>query len=524
MDLDKEILRTFDMRSEFFFPIICQEEAKSFVKALIVSGVSCACLCAELQEPEGTFMSWKNGLARSGVGKKMVRRINQPLERYLWSLGELEELERDVHKEVERIRDTKNARLKVQERIVQGRKGTSKEGVRKKVSNFVGMKKAVGMDGKDGRATRKVSKVKNWSSKAACWAGEDDKGEDFTMIKLKKVGRPDLYGDEKGSEKGEEEDKEEDKKEDKEVKRRSERKAERRAQSRHVALENNDACVAVKDIIANFNNNSNDDNNTDYNNDDSSINNGNNNSNNDNSNINNGDYNSNNDNSNINNGDNSSNNSNNDDVYSETESSEESVKMAECQSDKPLDEEEEEEEEEDDDDDDDDDDGDDDDDDDEEEKEEENEEEENEKENEDNEEEKEEKEDKEEEEEGNEEKEANKHVSQGSKAHAAASDDKPCDFLYVLSDSNSCSNSPVRKHRFKVGVTECPEEELKKASQFNLDIKLISATAVCRAAEVLEALQRVLQDCRMEGKDDWFFCPLPRMLQCTSRVTTAYLR
>ena len=377
-DIDKKILKTFDNCSEFYFPIVCQQEAKSFVKALFNDGVSKETLCEEVNECETTFTSWTNGLAKSGVGRKVIKRINKPLENYLWTSLELEELNRDVHKEIERIKDTKNTRLKVQKRILMGK------------CDYL-LKQASTKSGGEKFYNQNVPKNE----------------EDFKNIKLKKVGRTDLYEDknEAHKENGEGNGKRNDK-----------------AREEEDEDDTKNVCVPIKDLIANFNQNS---------------------------------------------------------LKKESSASESGstksddfeylpkncLKNYEQNQNASLVE--------------------------------------------------------------NNSNTATKNETNDSEVELRENDlpQEPCDenagdltsnYLYVFSDSSSCSGSPVRSHRFKVGLTECPMEELKRASQFNLDIKLISATAVCKPQKVLQALQLHMQEFKM--KDNWYFCPLSKIIQSTSEA------
>ena len=62
---DELILQIFEEQEDsFYFPVHTQKEARSFVKALHIKGVSYQNLCEEIGEFEHNFTSWKKGLGR----------------------------------------------------------------------------------------------------------------------------------------------------------------------------------------------------------------------------------------------------------------------------------------------------------------------------------------------------------------------------------------------------------------------------------------------------------------------------
>lgn len=87
--LDEVILQVFEESSEtFHFPVTSQKDARAFVKALHQKGLSYDSLSHEIKEPEQNFSAWRTGISRSGIGNRVLERINRPLQDVLLSDGE----------------------------------------------------------------------------------------------------------------------------------------------------------------------------------------------------------------------------------------------------------------------------------------------------------------------------------------------------------------------------------------------------------------------------------------------------
>lgn len=88
--LDDVILTVFEQafsyaRSSrhFYFPVTSQREARAFVDELHRQGVHYQDVCAAVGEFEQNFTSWRKGLNRPSVGNRVVERINRPLQQLL---------------------------------------------------------------------------------------------------------------------------------------------------------------------------------------------------------------------------------------------------------------------------------------------------------------------------------------------------------------------------------------------------------------------------------------------------------
>ncbi|ESO06915.1 hypothetical protein HELRODRAFT_191242 [Helobdella robusta] len=437
MDIDNMIIKTFSDNQGIYYPIVCQREAKNFVKLMIKNGISNLTMSEEIGEPEVTFTSWKNGLNKSSVGRKVIKRINKPLEKYLWTDSELNELENELKIEIEKIKRTKAKKTRIQLKIELGRSPTSKTPIEKSAlrerrlsSKNKNQNAHYYMSFDESKRTfnqlcQSQTNVKNISSRSdfdkkteslslrlcqrgISWSGPESENarsnaesnseifENFKTIKLRKVGRPDLYES------------------------------------------SND-------------NNNNSDTNVNSNNDN--------------------DSNSNNKADNSNNC-NDTNNQKSDkygegDIISETDETMENTAtdVENSIANEPA----------------------------------------------------------------NDASSPNyenddcttpKELERQSSSDERADNPTCNEYLYVFTDSNSCNNSPIRYHRFKIGLTNCPYDELQKASEFNLDIKLVSATAVKNSGGVFEKIQSELLDCLMKGKDGWYCCSLDKVLQVTGEAIT----
>lgn len=100
----------------------------------------------------------------------------------------------------------------------------------------------------------------------------------------------------------------------------------------------------------------------------------------------------------------------------------------------------------------------------------------------------------------------------------ATSQEQP-GYIYVFTDG--CSSSKVQ--RFKVGSVSCPYEELQRAKMFNVDIKLVSATAHSSPDRVFQQIKSRLEQWKMEGREDWFLCSSTVILQTITEVINAHL-
>ncbi len=80
-DLNELILEVFEEQEEqFYYPVNSQKQARAFVKALYTKGFDYSSLCQEISEFEHNFTAWRKGLGRSGIGKRLIARINKPLQ------------------------------------------------------------------------------------------------------------------------------------------------------------------------------------------------------------------------------------------------------------------------------------------------------------------------------------------------------------------------------------------------------------------------------------------------------------
>ena len=86
LTIDEGILQVFEeQEDQFYFPVISQKTARSFVKALHAKGLSYEDLCKEIDEFEHNFSAWRKGLGRVGIGRRILQRINAPLQvRRIW--------------------------------------------------------------------------------------------------------------------------------------------------------------------------------------------------------------------------------------------------------------------------------------------------------------------------------------------------------------------------------------------------------------------------------------------------------
>lgn len=92
-------------------------------------------------------------------------------------------------------------------------------------------------------------------------------------------------------------------------------------------------------------------------------------------------------------------------------------------------------------------------------------------------------------------------------------------YIYVFTDG--CSSSKVQ--RFKVGSVSCPYEELQRAKMFNVDIKLVSATAHSSPDRVFQQIKSRLEQWKMEGREGWFLCSSTVILQTITEVVNTHL-
>lgn len=92
-------------------------------------------------------------------------------------------------------------------------------------------------------------------------------------------------------------------------------------------------------------------------------------------------------------------------------------------------------------------------------------------------------------------------------------------YIYVFTDG--CSSSKVQ--RFKVGSVSCPYEELQRAKMFNVDIKLVSATAHSSPDRIFQQIKSRLEQWKMEGREGWFLCSSTVILQTITEVVNTHL-
>lgn len=426
MDIDEIIIKTFSENQNICFPVYCQRDAKSFIKILFKNGLNGVIFSQEIGESETNFTSWKNGLSKLGVGKKVMMRINRPIEDFLWSDGELSDLEKEVKAEVNKIKSSTHNKTKISRRIELGRspttKGISEKVVRKerqmkdKVVNcrsFDGSKismKSVSSPAKNTendvtnvQSDERYLPLRSFQRGISCPGPEKENNqefvEDFKTIKLRKTGRIDLFESDAVAN---------NLKSDTEINSRPFVTVELK-QEDHFPKENADNSSSQNsncliDPLINSGNTfatviHNNDNLEDENSKDSEK--------------------------------------RSSSSYSETNFTAEVTQEIE-------------------------------------------------------------------------------NGKAGEIFEQEKSVDSSVDYLYVFTDSNSCNSSPVKSHRFKIGVASCPYEELKKASEFNIDIKLISATAIKNPQQVMERVQEELHVFLMKGRESWYYCSLAKVLQTTS--------
>ena len=96
LDLDEAILQIFEEKEDVFhWPVKSQKDAKAFLKALSGKGVKHEVVYSEIGEYEHNFTAWRTGLGRQGIGKRVIDRINQPVQEVLRSDGESSDSESD---------------------------------------------------------------------------------------------------------------------------------------------------------------------------------------------------------------------------------------------------------------------------------------------------------------------------------------------------------------------------------------------------------------------------------------------
>jgi len=88
------------------------------------------------------------------------------------------------------------------------------------------------------------------------------------------------------------------------------------------------------------------------------------------------------------------------------------------------------------------------------------------------------------------------------------------EYVYVLSDSTNDSSL----HRVKIGTCRDPFQLIQQAKLFNVDIQLVSTTLVNNSDVVLQAVYKRLEERKICGRDEWFVCSLPTVLQTISEA------
>jgi len=79
--LDELILRIFEEDDDaFYFPVKTQKEAKAFVRTLNIMGMQYLSIAQEVGEFEHNLTAWRKGLGRVGIGQRVIKRLNQPLQ------------------------------------------------------------------------------------------------------------------------------------------------------------------------------------------------------------------------------------------------------------------------------------------------------------------------------------------------------------------------------------------------------------------------------------------------------------
>ena len=439
MDIDEIIIKTFSENQNICFPVYCQRDAKSFIKILFKNGLNGVIFSQEIGESETNFTSWKNGLSKLGVGKKVMKRINRPIEDFLWSGGELSDLEKEVKAEVNKIKSSTHKKTNISRRIELGRSPTTKavsEKVTKKerrtkdkvvircsfddskisLKSVSSSAKSPENDIPNAQIEERYLPLRNFQRGISCPEKENNQEfmEDFKTIKLRKTGRIDLFESDAATN---------NLKSGTEINNRplaiQELKQENNFSKENAANSTNEnISSSIDPLIISGNSFAKDKHDTDN--------------------------------------------------FGE-ENSKESQKCSKVDSDileaaiyniasSSYSE-------------------------------------------------------------TNSTAEVSQEIENGKNGEISEQEksvDSSVDYLYVFTDSNSCNSSPVKPHRFKIGVASCPYEELKKASEFNIDIKLISATAVKNPQQVMERIQGELQVFLMKGRESWYYCPLTKVLQTTS--------
>ena len=79
-ELDDVILTVFEeVEDTFSFPVKSQKDARAFVRAVHGRGITYETLSEEIGEHLQILTSWRKSLGRQGIGEKVMKRINKPM-------------------------------------------------------------------------------------------------------------------------------------------------------------------------------------------------------------------------------------------------------------------------------------------------------------------------------------------------------------------------------------------------------------------------------------------------------------
>ena len=79
-ELDDVILTVFEeVEDTFSFPVQSQKDARAFVRAVHGRGITYETLSEEIGEHLQILTSWRKSLGRQGIGEKVMKRINKPM-------------------------------------------------------------------------------------------------------------------------------------------------------------------------------------------------------------------------------------------------------------------------------------------------------------------------------------------------------------------------------------------------------------------------------------------------------------
>lgn len=90
--LDKQILKIFeDQEEKFSFPLTTQKQARDFVRLLNHQGFNYELLSEEIGEKSEVFRGWRLGSGPDAIGRRILMRINKPIQEAMCCDFETEE-------------------------------------------------------------------------------------------------------------------------------------------------------------------------------------------------------------------------------------------------------------------------------------------------------------------------------------------------------------------------------------------------------------------------------------------------